>query len=112
MARDTDQHCVQPLCHFGDRGIFAGIFKNTKAAVDGDAWCRGCHLPCHADAGFRGRGVSQVLDSVRHHRIAVLATIQKDAAWFDGDSSCHGFRSLFCHIHTFQSDLWMVEDWI
>lgn len=101
MARDVDQHCVQPCCPFGDRSVFAGIFKNEEAAVDGDAWNRGCHIPCCADTGFRGRGVSQVLDSVSHSCIAVLATVQKNAARFDGDSSRHGFRSLFCHIHTF-----------
>ena len=112
MARDVDQHCVQPFCPFGDRGIFAGIFKNEEAAVDGDAWCRGCHIPCRTDTGFRGRGVSPVLDSVLHPCIAVLATVQKDAAWFDRDSPCYGFRSLFYYIHTFQSDLWRVESLI
>lgn len=109
MARDVDQYCVQPCCPFGDGSVFAGIFKNEETAVDGDAWNGGCHIPCRVDACFRGRGVSQVLDSVSHSCIAVLAIVQKNAARFDGDSSRHGFRNLFYHSHTFQSDLWRVE---
>lgn len=112
MARDVDQHCVQPCCPFGDGSVFAGIFKNAETAVDGDAWHRGCHIPCRADIGFRSRGLSQVFDSVSHSCIVVLSTVQKDAAWFDGDSSRYCFRSLFYHIHTFQSFLWSVVDLI
>ncbi len=54
MAGDADQHCVQPLCPFGDRSVLVGIFKDEETTIDGDAWYRGCHIPCRAYASFRG----------------------------------------------------------